>query len=111
MQDEGYNGWENYPTWAVNLWIGNDEGSYAHWREQAEQALVSAAEDKADRVDFPRSATAILAENLREHVRRNTEPMRATLGADLIGYALDCVNWHEIADALVEIAREESLTA
>ena len=25
-EPEGYNGWRNYPTWAVNLWLSNDEG-------------------------------------------------------------------------------------
>ena len=23
-----YNGWANYPTWCVALWLDNDEGTY-----------------------------------------------------------------------------------
>jgi len=28
-----YNGWKNYETWNVALWIGNDEGMYNFAKE------------------------------------------------------------------------------
>lgn len=28
MKEQGYNGWSNYETWNVALWIGNDESFY-----------------------------------------------------------------------------------
>ena len=31
--EQGYNGWANYETWNVALWIGNDEGLYELARE------------------------------------------------------------------------------
>jgi len=35
---EGYNGWANYETWNVALWIGNDEGLYSIAREGRDYA-------------------------------------------------------------------------
>jgi hypothetical protein len=32
--DVSYNGWENYETWNVALWINNDEGLYNIAMEQ-----------------------------------------------------------------------------
>lgn len=31
--DKAYNGWKNYETWNVALWIGNDEGLYSFARD------------------------------------------------------------------------------
>jgi len=34
LTDTTYNGWTNYETWNVALWIGNDEGLY-HLAQEA----------------------------------------------------------------------------
>jgi hypothetical protein len=33
MTDQTYNGWTNWETWNVALWIGNDEGLYREARK------------------------------------------------------------------------------
>jgi len=33
LAEKGYNGWTNYETWNVALWIQNDEGLYHLARE------------------------------------------------------------------------------
>jgi len=37
-KDETYNGWKNYETWNVSLWLGNDEGLYLAMGEYVEES-------------------------------------------------------------------------
>ena len=43
MTSETYNGWANYETWNVALWLGNDEGMYNFARMFAEHGYKSLA--------------------------------------------------------------------
>lgn len=36
MKDDKYNGWSNYSTWLVKVWLDNEPYSYYEIREQAE---------------------------------------------------------------------------
>lgn len=45
MTDTEYNGWKNYETWNVVLWINNDEGLYNWAKEYRNRGYVKFAED------------------------------------------------------------------
>ena len=101
MTDETFNGWKNYPTWAVNLWLSNDAGLY-------ERALEIAEEEYRDAQDCLQYKTGIwthgealrfnLADHLQEWVCEEVASYdEADLLHDLIDYALDMVDWEELA--------------
>jgi hypothetical protein len=86
-----YNGWTNYETWCVNLWLSNDEGLYNDVREMARQAV---ADDEPMHVlaDQLKSFVDDLAEMTCPGSREG-----ASFVTDLLGSALGSVDWHEIA--------------
>src|SRR5258708_36329 len=44
-KDHRYNGWTNYETWNVALWIDNEESSYRQWNEIAQECYDDAKPD------------------------------------------------------------------
>lgn len=118
--DKTYNGWTNYETWAVALWIDNEQSTH-------EQARLMTAETRAksrvcgnDHAAAPYSlctrcgaligndgamigttddlAARLLSDALKEWVTDELLPdLGATLAADLLGAAVSEVNWREIA--------------
>ena len=48
MSEEKYNGFNNYETWVVKLWLDNSEGDYNYWQEAAEEELRAAGDDYED---------------------------------------------------------------
>lgn len=87
---ETYEGWSNYETWAVKLWIDNDFTAYNHWQEVLRK------------LNRNERATAHLADRLRDEIAGARPPMPPGLYADMLTAALDAVNWAEIAADLME---------
>ena len=84
-----YNGWTNYETWAVNLWLTNDEHDSAMLSELAhatgELFLEVYLNERADTLK-----NWVLDEN--------PAYSDASLYADLLHASLERVNWREIIE-------------
>lgn len=93
MSDEKYNGWKNYETWAVALWIDNEQSSQEYARELAEQSTTDSS------ISEGRTAEGVLADILKQWIEeKNPLAETATLFTDLLNAALSEVDWYEIAE-------------
>jgi hypothetical protein len=107
MKREEYNGWTNFETWCVNLWMSNDAGSDEHYRELAQEVYSEAEQEtRADgSVLFTRNerATLTLADRLKDEFEEQQSELTGVTGvfADLLSAAMSEVNWHEIAEHYV----------
>lgn len=118
-KDTEYNGWANYTTWLVNLWISNDQGSQQEAERRARYARREATKareaheagecpgapdcrPKGETCPYGRLAINYLADSLKEWVEVWTTPDESGLATDLIGAALADVDWREIASHYLE---------
>jgi type II secretory pathway component PulK len=82
-----YNGWKNYETWLVNLWIDND-GDGEQWRERAAELRD----------------TDELARSMQDFYTELAELQIPSQGmfADLFNSALREVCWYSIAEHYID---------
>lgn len=100
MDKERYNGWANYATWAVKLWIDNTEGSYNYWQEQMREHLRSTPDKN--------KAAYALANQLKHEHEEAAEAWGAgaSVFADILRAGMSEVDWTEIAEAIIGDATE-----
>lgn len=101
-----YNGYTNYETWCVSLWLDNDEYIHNHlmadWVKEADRQAYhySPALTHAD------SLVICLTDLIKDYVNDPDNGLRPDLGAsmaeDMLGAAFDEVNWREIAENTLE---------
>jgi hypothetical protein len=113
MSDTRYNGWTNYETWVVNLWMDNEEGSHDYWLEVA-QEVSNDLETPTNSMTRMDEAIYILADKLKDYHEEAKDEilersgMEASVWADLLGAALSAANWREIAEHLLENVEVEA---
>jgi hypothetical protein len=90
VEQDGYNGWANYETWCVHLWLTNDQGTYETMREIVAEAKQGYEAGQTIRV-YVEDLNPLLGHE-------------ASMFTDLLQGALDIVNWQEVAEAFSEDA-------
>ncbi len=99
-----YQGWQNYETWAVKLWIDNEESSYNYWRERTRE--INEGAEPTDYSNKLEVATQTLADALKDEHEENT-PTVTGIYADLLNSALSDVGWLEIAGSMLGDLEDE----
>lgn len=82
-----YNGWTNYETWNVKLWIDNDEDAHNNIRNIAMTI---------------ENAYALSLEIKKEIEDNNPLIKEASMYSDMLTSSLKMVNWIELAKAFME---------
>jgi hypothetical protein len=95
--ENSYNGWTNYETWAINLWM--DE-SQDYWQDLIADIIEEEGTDNINDLTY-RISEAIKQQH------EDDAPQASGVFADLLSASLQRVNWYEIAESIVEPAIEE----
>ena len=107
-EEKGYNGWANYETWCVKLWMDNNQGAQSYWAEAASDAGKHNASQLADRLRGEHE------ESIDEAIDSGSHADQWKGRFDLPGFARDLLNaalgevdWYEIAESLLGDIEDE----
>ena len=98
MNKKEYNGWTNYETWLVNLWMDNAEGSQAYWYEIAQESIDEYNEDNEREIWFHFEDAL---KSMLEDMVHGPDSTVAFMAADLLNAAISEVDTREIAKSWV----------
>jgi len=110
---ESYNGWKNYATWAVNVHdLFTDRDDLANTAYEAYAATITGdsnlGRDEGGREFFARSnAQRTVADAMREELEdaaHDNYGAHSSFWQDLIGWAIESVDFWRLAEAYAEDA-------
>ena len=82
----------------MKLWLDNEQGTQELQREWVEQAKATSKHEVWTREETTRFT---LADMIKEFVQENTPDIGASMYSDLLGSAIDNVDFQEIADNIL----------
>lgn len=98
-----YQGWANWETWVINLWLSNDKDTYDHWTACASEAWDGAVVEDPKIRNRSQSARYDMAAMLKDAVEDNNPLAEdADMWSDLLTGCLTEVDWDEIADSWLQ---------
>lgn len=101
--DTTYNGWTNYATWVVKLWMDNEQGSQEWMEETARECLQRAInDDRGDAKDEAVTSFAEALESYHDEMQEVADMKVVGVFADLLTHALGAVEWREIARNVID---------
>lgn len=110
---DSYNGWTNRETWALNLWLSNDQGLYEMTRERVADIAPSMYEEQFTdeqnnnfRAYRAGQAVKSLTEELLDPEEQLMTPENIITILSDVG-SLYRVNWDEIGAAFLEAIEED----
>lgn len=100
-EDRSYNGWSNYETWAVGMFLDGNytgEGTYREVLQLVENVTRerNSAGDQGEQPFYALHVADALKDYVEQEIHGDQAP--ASLATDLLGTALSEVDWRELAD-------------
>lgn len=112
-----FQGWKNYETHALVLWLDNYETMYLHACALAKEAKEQSDEDKEEiakdgyrllgcaKVTFPREPHTVLADSLKDWLEEQMPEVEG-VWADLLNAAFSEVDWFAVAEHYLTTVEE-----
>ena len=106
MNNKKYNGFTNYQTWNFKTWMTSDENDYKAISKKIELAIIKSNEKGYTQSHKYFKASKLLEEYALEWVD-NVVSSKASFVNDVLRYAINGINFYEIAEHLVDEVEKE----
>jgi hypothetical protein len=109
--ETGYNGWKNYETWVIALWLDNEHHTYNLMRELATEAINEVLIEGNDFVfdgenqkELIQKASFKLSDTIKNYIEENNPlaETEASVYGDLLKSAIAQADFTEIAEHYLE---------